>query len=190
MANHTGPDTPETDTTPISILLPRNRRYDQQPTTYVVTVFDDLPPTSPKVGVASIGPGHGAETTLLPPNVPSTDPCIHPAYYTPETGTIPDTAESPKEAESEQKAPEQEPHCPTKETTDPSKEKTPTDFTTLAQLLDEIYQARPCPRCHTIPRAKTRPQDTFCYFHRQFGKSAQKCRGPCSFFGQYQSSTQ
>ena len=190
MANHTGSDTPETDMTPISILLPRTRRYDQHPITYVVTVFDDLPSTSPKVKVASIDPGHGAETTLLPPNVPSTDPCIHPAYYTPETGTIPDTAESPKEAEPEQKAPEQEPHCPTKETTDPPREKSPTDFTTLAHLLDEIYQARPCPRCHTPPGAKNRHQNSICYFHRRFGESAMKCRTPCSFSGRHHSSVQ
>ena len=195
MANYTGPNIPETDTTPIPILLPRNRRYDQQPTIYVVTVFDDLPSTSPRVEVTPISPGYGAGTPLLPPNTPPTDPYIHPAYYTSATGTIPSKAEAVKEAESEQTAPEQEPHCPAKKTTEPSEEKTPTDFTTLAKLLDEIYQARHCPRCRTTPQAKTCPKDShssssFCYYHRQFGRSALKCRSPCSLFGQHQSSTQ
>ena len=180
MANHTGSNIPETDTTPIPILLPRNRRYDQQPATYVVTVFADLPSTNLREGVTPIDQGRGAE--------------IHPAYYAPATGTIPSKTEAIKEAESEGTTPEQQPHCPTEPRTETPAGKTPTDSTALAKLLDEIYQTRHCPRCHTTHRAKPCPMDPLsscssCYYHRHFGTSARKCRPPCSFPGQYHGST-
>ena len=180
MANHTGSNIPEMDTTPITILLPRNRRYDQQPATYVVTVFADQPSANPRVGVTPIDPGQGAE--------------IHPAYYTSATGTTPSKTETIKEADSEETTPEQKPHCPTETMTETPSGNTPTDFTALAKLLDEIYPTRHRPRCQTTHQAKPCSRDPFsscpsCYYHRHFGHSARKCRTPCSFSGQYQGNT-
>ena len=154
MANYAGPNLPETDTTTIPILLPWNRRNDQRPSIYVVSIHNDSPTASPRVEITPINSECEAGTLSSPPDTTPMDS-----------------------------------HHPDEQPTKPTEEPTPTDFSTLAKLLDEIRQTQQCSHCQPPHRAKVssvkvHPPSTLCYYHKQFGRAAVKCRTPCSQSGQ------
>ena len=189
MANYAGPNFPDTDTSSIPVYLPRNRRNDQQPSIYVVSVYDGLSTTDPRVEIIPIN----ARIPSSPPDTPPTDSYMHPAYYPPATGTIPNIADKPGWAETPHFVPGQKSHRPDEQPAKPTEK--PTDFSTLSKLLDEIRQTQQCSHCQPPHRAKVssvkvHPPSTLCYYHRQFGRAAVKCRTPCSQAGQQPRSKQ
>ena len=183
MANYAGPIFPATDTPSIPVYLPRDRRNDQQPSIYVVSIFDGPPTADPRIEIIPLN----TRAPSSPPDTPPTDPFPHPAYYPPATGTVPNSADKPGWAETPPFVQGQKAHCPDKPPAKPTEE--PVDYSTLSKLLDEIRQAQQCPHCQPPRRAKvssvrTHPTSSLCYYHRQFGKGAVKCRAPCSHAGQ------
>ena len=182
MASYTGTNFPETDATSIPIFLPRDQRDDLQPSIYVVTVHD--PSTAaPKVQITSVNPGFGPRDPFSPPDTPPTDSYMHPAFYTSATGTVPTTADKQDWANAQQFVPRQNAHRRDAQPAKPAEQPTSTDFSTLAQLLEEIRQTQTCSHCHPAHQAssvKLKPT-SLCYYHRQFGQAAKKCRQPCSY---------
>ena len=180
MATCAGPTYPAADTPTIPVYLPRERRTDQQPSIYVVSIFDGPPTADPRIEIIPLT----ARAPSSPPDTPPTDPFPHPAYYPPATGTVPNSADKPEWAETPPFVQGQKEHCPDKSPAKPTEE--PVDYPTLSKLLDEIRQAQQCPHCQPPRRAKVssvkaHPTPSFCYYHQQFGAEAAKCRSPCSY---------
>ena len=180
MATYAGLTYPAADTPTIPVYLPREQRTDQQPSIYVVSIFDGPFTANPRIDVIQLN----TRASSSPPDTPPTDPFPNPAYYTPATGTVPNSASKLGWAETPPFVQGQTDHGPDEASAKPTEDKA--DCPALLKLLDEIKQAQSCLHCQpphktTVNSVTARSTAISCYYHRRFGARARNCRQPCTY---------
>ena len=169
------------------IFLPRNQQDDLQPTVYVVTVHNNPSATTPRVQVTAANPGYGPQNPLPPSETTPADTHMHPAFYTSGTGTVTTPADKHDWAAAKQFVPRQNAQPQDTPPAKPVEQTTPSSLSTLTQLLEEIRRTQTCSHCcptrqaNSVRLQRTKSSaDGLCYYHRQFGRAALKCRPPCA----------
>ena len=181
MATYDGSTYPTAGTPTIPVYLPREQRTDQQPSIYVVSIFDGPPTANPRIEIIPLT----TRAPSSPPDTPPTDPFPHPAYYPAATGTVPSSADKPGWAETSPFFVQgQNDHGPDNSPAKPTEDQT--GYPALSKLLNEIRQTQSCPHCQPshgtkVSSVQTHSTASFCYYHRLFGADATKCRQPCTY---------
>ena len=154
MANYAGPNLPETDTTTIPILLPWNRRNDQRPSIYVVSIHTDSPTAIPRVEITPIRSECEAEKPSSPPDTTPRDP-HHPDNQPtqPSEESLPTDFSALSKLLDEIRQTQQCPHC---------------------QPPHQVQASS----------ATVHSPSNLCFYHRRLSRAATRCETPCSQTGQ------
>ena len=181
-----------------SLHLPRTAQHDNsQPTVYVVTIHNNPSTTTQRVHITTATPDYGPQA--IPSSPPGTMPAAtqpHPAFCNSEARTTATTlpgADGPTDrgdwAAAKPFVPRQDNSSQDAPPANPVIQTMPSSLSTLTQLLEEIRRTQICTHCRStrqtnsvrVQRPSCRSNLTPCYYHRQFGQMAMKCKTPYAY---------